>query len=425
MSRVVRDANMKSRAARAELKIQAKPHWRELSKGVHVGYRKTSTTGAVWVGRRYRGNQAYESWTVGAADDFSDPDNATVLSWSQAQDKVRERAAELANAPSARPGAAKGPLTVRQATANYLAMLEQAGKDTSDSRYRIDALIDPLLGDTEVAQLTNEELRTWHAKLASTPRRLRTKEGAEQRYLPASSEPEAVRKPRSNANRTLAVLRAALNHAWREGLATSRDAWDRVKPFAGVDSARVRYLSVAEVGRLINACDRDFRLMAHAAVESGARYSELARLRVDDFNSDAGTLAVRRSKSGKARHIVLTSEGAEFFAGLTAGRAGNEVMLRKDDGGAWNRGHQTRPMIEACKRAGIVGCGFHGLRHTWASLSVMAGMPLMVVARNLGHSDTRMVEKHYGHLAPSFISDAIRASAPRFNLPKSNVRSIG
>jgi hypothetical protein len=38
----------------------------------------------------------------------------------------------------------------------------------------------------------------------------------------------------------------------------------------------------------------------------------------------------------------------------------------------------------------------------------------MVVARNLGHVDTRMVEKHYGHLAPSFISHAIRAGAPRF-----------
>jgi hypothetical protein len=44
----------------------------------------------------------------------------------------------------------------------------------------------------------------------------------------------------------------------------------------------------------------------------------------------------------------------------------------------------------------------------------MNGMPLMVVARNLGHVDTRMVEKHYGHLAPSFISHAIRAGAPRF-----------
>jgi hypothetical protein len=46
----------------------------------------------------------------------------------------------------------------------------------------------------------------------------------------------------------------------------------------------------------------------------------------------------------------------------------------------------------------------------------MAGGPLMVVARNLGHSDTRMVERFYGHLEPSFIADAIRATAPRFDI---------
>jgi hypothetical protein len=40
----------------------------------------------------------------------------------------------------------------------------------------------------------------------------------------------------------------------------------------------------------------------------------------------------------------------------------------------------------------------------------------MVVARNLGHADTRMVERHYGHLAPSFIADAIRAAAPKFGI---------
>jgi len=57
---------------------------------------------------------------------------------------------------------------------------------------------------------------------------------------------------------------------------------------------------------------------------------------------------------------------------------------------------------------------FHGLRHTWASHTVMNGVPMLVVAKNLGHSDTRMVEKHYGHLAPSFVADAIRAGAPRF-----------
>jgi hypothetical protein len=44
------------------------------------------------------------------------------------------------------------------------------------------------------------------------------------------------------------------------------------------------------------------------------------------------------------------------------------------------------------------------------------GVPLLVVAKNLGHSATRMVEKHYGHLAPSYIADAIRAGAPRFGI---------
>jgi len=44
----------------------------------------------------------------------------------------------------------------------------------------------------------------------------------------------------------------------------------------------------------------------------------------------------------------------------------------------------------------------------------MAGMELMVIARSLGHADLRMVERHYAHLSPSFITDAIRAGAPRF-----------
>ena len=41
----------------------------------------------------------------------------------------------------------------------------------------------------------------------------------------------------------------------------------------------------------------------------------------------------------------------------------------------------------------------------------MAGAPLMVVAEVLGHADTRMVERHYGHLAPSYLRDMVRATA--------------
>jgi integrase len=74
-------------------------------------------------------------------------------------------------------------------------------------------------------------------------------------------------------------------------------------------------------------------------------------------------------------------------------------------------------MRAACTRARLKpAVRFHALRHTWASLATMAGVPLLVVAKNLGHADTRMVERHYGHLAPSFITAAIHAGAPRYDI---------
>ena len=166
--------------------------------------------------------------------------------------------------------------------------------------------------------------------------------------------------------------------------------------------------------------------MAQAAVATGARYGELATLRASDFNPDSGTIYVRTSKSGKGRHIVLNDEGVALFKSLAAGKPGDALLLTKADYSPWNKSHQARPMIEACKRAKITPpASFHILRHTWASLAVMAGAPLMVVARNLGHADTRMVERHYGHLAPSYIADEIRRAAPKFGIkPERNVVSI-
>jgi integrase len=168
----------------------------------------------------------------------------------------------------------------------------------------------------------------------------------------------------------------------------------------------------------MNASEESFRKLVRAALLTGCRFGELAAATVGDFNAaGGGTLHIPRSKSGKARHVVLTEEGAAFFATLTAGRSERDLLLPKSDGGRWLKSHQSRPMREACTNGKIEPpASFHTLRHSYASLMIMNGAPLMVVARNLGHSDTRMVEKHYGHLAQSYITDAIRAAAPRFGI---------
>ncbi len=67
--------------------------------------------------------------------------------------------------------------------------------------------------------------------------------------------------------------------------------------------------------------------------------------------------------------------------------------------------HQKRPLEEASAPAGIMpAINFHIQRHTHGS----NGVPMGVIATQLGHSDTRMTEKHYAHLAPSYVAQAIR-----------------
>jgi integrase len=413
MARTVRDAKLETRAARDRLKPREKPHWRTIIPQVlHLGYRRRRAGAAGWwVERRYVRRDGpgspYTVTTIGLADDYQDANGDTVLSYAQAQQRAVERR-EALDGP-------KGALTVRGAVEAYLEFLETNRKSAEDARYRAAALILPQLGDFEVEALKTETIRAWLNKMVRQAPRLRTRKGKKQQHREIGDDAETLRRRRATANRTLTVLKAALNRAWRDGRVPSDAAWRRVEPFEDVDAARVRYLSVAEAQRLINASDPDFRALVLAGLHSGARYGELRALRVADFNPDGGTVHVRTSKSGKGRHVVLTEEGAEHFAGLAAGRAGTAALLLKANGQPWGKSHQVRPTVETVERAKITPpISFHGLRHTYASLAVMNGVPLLVVARNLGHTDTRMVEKHYGHLAPSYVADAIRAGAPRF-----------
>ncbi len=418
MARTVRDASLENRTARGRLKPAGKPYYRAIDEGLHLGYRKGQTAGK-WVMRWYVGDQEYRVETIGTADDTIDPDGDTILSFGQAQAIARDRFVQIKRT-AAGLSPKVGPYTVRACLADYVTWLEQNRKTARDARWRADALILPHLGDTECAKLTTKALRDWRDAVAKAPPRRRTKKGKPQQFRSADEEEdpeEALRRRHASANRVLTILKAALNHAWREKKIPSDEAWRALKPYKGADAARVRYLTIEEAKRLINAAEPDFRKLVQVALLTGARFGELGALLVSDFNPDSGTLHIRTSKSGKGRHVVLTDEGVAYVKTLCAGRASRDRLLPKDSGGRWLKSHQARPMRDACTNARIQPpAGFHTLRHTFASLSVMNGAPLLVVARNLGHTDTRMVEKHYGHLSATYLAEAIRAAAPRFGL---------
>jgi integrase len=314
-------------------------------------------------------------------------------------------------------GTAPGSYSVRHAIADYVEHLEDRPDTQQKTKDRLGAYVPESLAKIPLIKLTAADIGGWLKGMAKQPAK---SHGASRRA--DMRDDETIRKRQSSANRVFTQLRAALNLAFKAGKTPSDAAWRRITPFKGVDVARIRYLSVAESQRLLNACEPDFRPLVRAGLETGCRYAELCRLRVEDFNKDSGTVHIRKTKAWKARHVILTDDGQAFFASLVAGRKGPMFADR------WVNDkrsmEQRKPIADACDRAGIEPLGFNQLRHTWASLSVMAGVPLIVVAKNLGHSDTRMVEKHYGHLAPSYIADAIRAHAPRFGTVETNVKAI-
>jgi integrase len=429
MPRLARDEKLDTRTARLRLAARHAPYWRNIQEGRAIGYRradpaKAGQWQARFLGKDKKGERVRRFLAVGTADDFLDADGIATLNFAQAQEKARDWFAELVR-EKRKP---VEPITVSQAMTAYVADYKaRGGKAAERLQGTIDAHILPSLGDTKVADLTHVDVRKWHQSVAAAAPRIRTKKGADKQNTRTVSDDdtEGKRARRASANRILTVLKAALNLAFSDGAVPSDDAWRRVLPFKNADAARVRFLTDAEAKRLVNSAEGSFRPMVQAALLTGARWGELVQFRAADFNREVGTLHVRVSKTGKSRHIMLTEEGRAFFGELCAGKSGDRLVLPRADGEGWNKSEQHRPMQAACKAASVTpAIGFHILRHTYASRLVMLGVPLGVVAAQLGNSEA-ICAKHYAHLSPGFIAESIRAAfTPLGIVPVSNVATL-
>jgi len=437
MGRTKRSAKLDTWNARKKLPL-GKTNQDPIAPGQYLGYRRPASGAAgSWFARLRQDGKILQE-RLGTADDFQDADGADALNWDQAQEKAkawfkdqRERAILAAGEDLPRVG----PLTVADAWKAYHADAGTRGVHGVKIMQQVaEAHILPELGPLELAKLTPGRVRKWHRALAALPRR-RTgrarRKGEEVQYQAAPANEDALRARKDTANRILSSLKAALNFAARELGAGRGVNWREVLPFQNVGRSRVRFLTVAEQRRLANVCPPDFRALVLGGLFTGARYGELSKVKVQDFDPENGTLFIQygKAKHGyKARHVVLTEEALQWFKGHTAGRSGDEPMFVRGevrrraraealkDWRGWAPYDENPYMEAACEAAKIGKMTFYELRHTYASGLVNRGVPLAFVAEQLGHADIRMVQRHYGHLCPSAKAEAIRKLAPKLGL---------
>jgi len=404
---------LSSRTSRAALPKSDRPQWEIIAPGVRLGYRRgrgTHGRGGSWLAASRSADGARQQSKIGRADDVAAADGATVFDHEQA------KAAARTWAKSIKAGETKSAsLTVNDVLDQYLAARGSEGmKSLDEARRRAAFSIRPKLGRQLVTELTIAKIRNWRDGLVTAEKQLRTARFAEKPNIVVVDlkDPEVIRRRRDTANRTLTTLKAALNWAYENRLVTDDTAWRMVKPYRSTAASRVRFLSEDEQKKLIAASNGSIRDLVSAALVTGARFSELARLVVVDYDVLNMSVFISESKSGKPRHVPLPAGGAELFGRLAGGRPGNEPLLRQDDGSPWKPSSYSRCWKAILRRAGLGDATFHELRHTYASTMVRKGAPLMVVAQALGHADTRMVDKHYAHLAPSYVAETIRRMAP-------------
>lgn len=422
MARSVRDYRIENRTARAKLGQRAEPYWVLLSEGFHLGYYRGKQAGK-WVARHREPGQgsAYVKTTLGEADDTSDADGSRILDYRQAQEAARAWLRGVEGGV-----AVKASYSVGDALDDYISAFTK--KDLVNTKRRVEQFVRPALGKVKLAKLTAAQVRTFHNDRATTPARLRTRKGEEQKLRPLDTS-EAKRKRKATANRDLTVLKAALNLAYANGRIASDHAWRHVKPFKNVDGAKLRFLTDDESRRIVNAAGAEFRPIVQAALLTGARWGELRNVSVEDVDLQAGTVRLVETKGGEPRTCYLEGEGLALFKAQMVGKAGDAAVFPAPNGKRWTDSTQVRRMALASEGGNISPpAAFHDLRRTFGARLARSEVPIGVIAQVLGHKDERITRKHYAHLCPSYVADTVRQHAAGLGIVDitcSNVVAIG
>ncbi len=229
-----------------------------------------------------------------------------------------------------------------------------------------------------------------------------------QKAAPGELSVDDIRRRKRTFNSLVSILRMAFIHAWDNGNIDTERPWRCLKRIPVNHSPRTIFLTRAECRHLLNHCTPALRRLVLAGLYTGCRVGELAKLRVEDVGFQGFGLRIEAFKRSPARFVFLPDEGMAFFLGCCDGKAPRDHVFTSDKGMIWRKQH-TGLFRRAVSKAGLPReFVFHGLRHTYASDLVRSGVPLEIVAKQLGHANTITVSNTYGHLAEHYREDQIR-----------------
>lgn len=422
MARASKNQDLSSKSKRLKLAIQREPHWYAIGAGEHLGYRKTGDAKGTWIVRYYSKEHGRRFESLGIADDSAASMGSDEMSY---QDAIKAAGVEIAKIKRANnAGVSTRKYTVADAARDWLKVWRGSERSKATSQANVDKHILPTLGIIEIDKLNRVRIERWlHDQAKKPPLKVTQRQQSTKKLSPSRqsktvydpNDPETQRKRRDSANRVFRDLRALLNRAYDNQHVASKAPWETIKEFDNVDVAKNEYLTLDEANRFIQECPQDFRDLVQAALITGCRYGELCSMKVAAYDVQVGAVSVIQAKTGKMKRIFLTPDEAAFFATHIEGKDAGDLMFRRSDGEPWGKSHQQSRMETVLKSADINRhVRFHDLRHTFATLLAMNGTSLQLIANQLGHSSTRIAEKHYAHFSPSYVAATIRANKPSY-----------
>lgn len=221
----------------------------------------------------------------------------------------------------------------------------------------------------------------------------------------------------STRRQAITAIRRAVNWGFEEGHLREFPIGLRKlrRPKMG---KRETLISETDHKRMLAATDRCFGHFLTALWETGARPEEVRIVTAEMLLPEVGVWVLKNHKTSekteRPRTIYLTPNIVDLSRKLAAANS-KGPLFRNSQGKPWTTNAVRWRMKRLREKLKLPqGTVAYAYRHTYATTGLERGATIADMAELLGHSDTKMLSDHYGHLSAK--TQRMRDIASRINV---------